>query len=65
MPFRRKCEARNRKVGLLRLLAGLLVTVAITGAWILLALVVMAVSLYIAQLVPLAGRRKPRARPRS
>jgi hypothetical protein len=52
-------------VGLLRLLAGLLVAVGITGAWILLALVVMAVSLYIARLVPLTGRRNPRARPRS
>ncbi len=43
-------------MSLLRLLAGLLMAVGMTGAWILLALVVMAVSLYIARLVPLTGR---------
>jgi hypothetical protein len=46
-------------MGVLRLLAGLAMAVGMTGAWILLALVVMAVSLYIARLVPLTGRRKP------
>jgi hypothetical protein len=51
-------------MGLLRLLAGLLMAVGMTGAWILLALVVMAVSLYIARLVPLTGRHRPRPRPR-
>ncbi len=46
-------------MGVLRLLAGLAMAIGMTGAWILLALVVMAVSLYIARLVPLTGRRKP------
>jgi hypothetical protein len=41
-----------------RVLIGFAAAVGMTGAWILLALVVMGVSLYIAQLVPLTGRRK-------
>ena len=45
-------------MGILRLLAGLAVAVGMTGAWLLLACVVMGVSLYIARLVPLTGRRK-------
>jgi hypothetical protein len=51
-------------VSFLRLLAGLAMAVAMTCAWILLALLVMAVSLYIARLVPLTGTRtrKPRTR---
>ena len=49
-------------MGLLRLLAGLLMAVGMTGAWILLALMVMAVSLYIAKLVPLTGRHRSRPR---
>ena len=44
-------------MGVLRVLIGFAVAVGMTGAWILLALVVMAVSLYIAKLVPLSGRR--------
>ena len=51
-------------MSLLRLLAGLLMAVGMTGAWILLALVVMAVSLYLARLVPLAGKSRARPRPR-
>jgi hypothetical protein len=51
-------------MSLLRLFAGLLVAVGMTGAWILLALVVMAVSLYLAKLVPLAGKSRPGPRPR-
>ena len=47
-------------MGVFRLLAGLVVAVGITGAWMLLACVVMAVSLYIARLVPLSGKRRPR-----
>jgi hypothetical protein len=46
-------------VGVLRVLTGLVVAVGMTGAWMLLACVVMVVCLYIARLVPLAGRRKP------
>jgi len=42
----------------LRLLAGLAVAVGMTAGWILLAIVVMGVSLYIARLVPLTGRRR-------
>jgi hypothetical protein len=45
-------------MGILRALAGLAMAVGMTAAWILLVLVVMAVSLYIARLVPLTGRRK-------
>ena len=45
-------------MGVLRVVAGLVMAIGMTGAWILLALVVMAVSLYIARLVPLAGRHR-------
>ena len=45
--------------GALRLLAGLLMAVGMTGAWMLLACLVMVVCLYIARLVPMTGRRKP------
>jgi len=48
-------------MGVFRLLAGLVVAVGMAGAWMLLACVVMAVSLYIVRLVPLAGKRRPRA----
>jgi hypothetical protein len=44
----------------IRLLTGLVVAVAMTGAWMLLACVVMAISLYVARLVPLTGRRRRR-----
>jgi len=47
-------------MGILRVLTGLVVAIGITGAWILLACVVMVVSLYIARLVPLTGRRRNR-----
>jgi hypothetical protein len=46
-------------VGVLRVFAGFVVAIAMTGAWMLLACAVMAVSLYVARLVPLAGRHKP------
>jgi hypothetical protein len=49
-------------MGVLRVFAGFVVAIAMTGAWMLLACLVMAVSLYIARLVPLAGRHKSRAR---
>ena len=42
----------------LRLLAGLAMAIGMTGAWMLLAIAVMVVCLYIARLVPLAGRRR-------
>jgi hypothetical protein len=45
-------------VSVLRLLVGLVAAVGMTAAWVLLACVTMAVSLYIARLVPLTGRRK-------
>jgi hypothetical protein len=51
-------------MGIIRLLAGLAVAIGMTGAWILLALVVMAVSLYIARLVPLTGKRRRHPRTR-
>ena len=44
-------------MGILRLLAGLVMAVGMTGAWMLLAFIVMGVSLYLARLVPLSGRR--------
>jgi hypothetical protein len=47
-------------VGVLRVLSGLVVAIGMTGAWMLLACVVAALTLYLARLVPLAGRRKPR-----
>jgi len=50
--------------GALRLLAGFVVAIGMTGAWIVLALVVMAVSLYIARLVPLTGKHRPKPRTR-
>ena len=46
-------------MGLLRVLAGLAMAIGMTGAWMLLALVVAAVTLYILKLVPLTGRHKP------
>jgi hypothetical protein len=52
-------------MGILRVLAGLVVAVGMTGGWILLVLVVMAASLYIARLVPLTGKHKPRPRTRN
>ena len=45
-------------MGVFRLLAGLVVAVGMAGAWMLLACVVMAVSLYIARLIPLTGRHR-------
>jgi hypothetical protein len=51
-------------MGVLRLLAGFVVALGMTGAWMLLACAVMAVSLYIARLVPLAGKHKPGRRAR-
>jgi hypothetical protein len=49
-------------MGLIRLLVGLLVAVGMTGAWMLLACAVMAVSLWVARLFPLTGRHKPQPR---
>ena len=49
-------------MGVVRVLAGFAVAIGMTGAWMLLACVVMLLSLYIARLVPLTGKRK---RPRS
>jgi hypothetical protein len=49
-------------MGVLRVLAGLAVAIGMTGAWILLACVVAVVTLYIARLVPMTGRRR---RPRT
>ena len=46
----------------LRLLAGFAVAVGMTAAWILLAIIVIVVSLYIARFVPLTGRRNSRQR---
>jgi hypothetical protein len=51
-------------MGLLRVIAGLVVAIGMTGAWMVLACLVMAVSLYIARLVPLSGRHKPQPRSR-
>ena len=45
-------------MGVVRVLAGFFVAIGMAGAWLLLAIVVMVVSLYIARLVPLAGRRR-------
>jgi hypothetical protein len=45
-------------MGVLRVVVGLAVAIGMTGAWVLLACAIMAVSLYIARLVPLTGRRK-------
>ena len=45
-------------MGIVRLLAGLFVALGMTGAWILLACVVAAVTLYVARLVPLTGRHR-------
>jgi hypothetical protein len=47
-------------VGVFRVLLGFVVAIGITGAWMLLACAVMAVSLYVARLVPLAGKRRRR-----
>ena len=47
-------------MSILRVLIGLAAALGMTGAWLLLACVVMAVSLYIARLIPLTGRRKSR-----
>jgi hypothetical protein len=44
--------------GALRVLVGLAAAVGMTAAWVLLACAIMGVSLYIARLVPLTGRRK-------
>jgi hypothetical protein len=44
--------------GALRVVVGLAVAVGMTGVWLLLAIAIMGVSLYIARLVPLTGRRK-------
>jgi hypothetical protein len=44
--------------GALRVLVGLATAVGMTVAWVLLACAIMGVSLYIARLVPLTGRRK-------
>jgi hypothetical protein len=52
-------------MGIVRLIAGLIVAFAMTGAWMLLACAVMGVCLYVARLVPLTGRHKPRPRTRS
>lgn len=48
-------------MGFLRVLGGIVVALVAAGTWMLLACVVMMVCLYIARLVPLTGRRKPRA----
>jgi hypothetical protein len=45
-------------MGVLRVLAGFAIAAGVAGGWILLAIIVMGVSLYIARLVPLTGRRK-------
>ena len=45
-------------MGVLRVLAGFAIAAGMTAAWVLLAIIVMGVSLYIARLVPLTGRRK-------
>jgi hypothetical protein len=45
-------------MGVLRVLGGLAVAVGMTAVWVLLACATMGVSLYIARLVPLTGRRK-------
>jgi hypothetical protein len=47
-------------MGILRLLAGFVIAIGMTGAWMLLACLVMLVSLYIARLVPLSGRHRHR-----
>lgn len=44
--------------GTLRVLVGLVAAVGMTAAWLLLAIAIMGVSLYLARLVPLTGRRK-------
>ena len=49
-------------MGALRVLVGFVVALGMTGAWMLLACVVMALSLYVARLVPLAGKRRRRVR---
>jgi hypothetical protein len=47
-------------MGVLRVLAGLVMAIGMTGAWILLAVAVMGISLYLVRLVPLAGRGRRR-----
>ncbi len=49
-------------MGVVRVLIGFAVAMGMTAAWILLACLVMAISLYIARLIPLSGR-KSRKRP--
>jgi hypothetical protein len=49
----------------LHVLGAFVVAIGMTGAWMLLACAVMAVSLYVARLVPLAGKRRSRPRARS
>ena len=51
-------------MGIVRVIAGLVVAIGMTGAWMLLACAVMAVSLYVARLVPLAGNHRPGRRTR-
>ena len=45
-------------MGFLRVLAGLAMALGMTGAWMLLALLVAGVTLYIVRLVPLTGRHR-------
>ena len=45
--------------GLARVIGGVLVTVMVWASWLVGICAVMAVSLYLTRLVPLAGKRKP------
>ena len=45
--------------GVVRVVAGVLVTLMVWASWLVGICAIMAVSLYIARLVPLAGKRKP------
>jgi hypothetical protein len=48
---------------MLRVFVGFVAAIGMTGAWMLLAIVVMGICLYIARLVPLAGKHRPRTKP--
>jgi hypothetical protein len=50
-------------MGVLRVLAGVAMALSMTAAWMLLAVLVALVTLYLTKLVPLAGmRRRPTGR---
>jgi hypothetical protein len=44
--------------GIARVIAGFFITVMMWGGWLLFICGVMAISLYVARLVPLAGKRR-------